>query len=137
MRKKRDPQRVQTTTKKFREEKKENSPLFSFSDSHQKKRSKVSLFPVLLLPRTTMTTAGLPYGLSAMLKEGHRHYSGLEEAVYKNIDACKQLAAIVKTSMGPNGEEEEQGEEEERHGKSKRFASLCGLNFTSLVYFFA
>jgi hypothetical protein len=136
MRKKRDPQRVQTTTKKFREEKKENSPLFSFSDSHQKKRSKVSLFPVLL-PRTTMSTAGLPYGLSAMLKEGHRHYSGLEEAVYKNIDACKQLAAIVKTSMGPNGEEEEQGEEEERHGKSKRFASLCGLNFTSLVYFFA
>ena len=51
-----------------------------------------------------MSTAGLPYGLSAMLKEGHRHYSGLEEAVYKNIDACKQLAAIVKTSMGPNGE---------------------------------
>ena len=52
-----------------------------------------------------MSTAGLPYGLSAMLKEGHRHYSGLEEAVYKNIDACKQLAAIVKTSMGPNGKE--------------------------------
>ena len=53
-----------------------------------------------------MSTQGLPYGLSAMLKEGHRHYSGLEEAVYKNIDACKQLAAIVKTSMGPNGERE-------------------------------
>ena len=61
-----------------------------------------------------MSTAGLPYGLSAMLKEGHRHYSGLDEAVYKNIDACKQLAAIVKTSMGPNGkcEEEERSEEE-------------------------
>lgn len=55
-----------------------------------------------------MSTQGLPYGLSAMLKEGHRHYSGLEEAVYKNIDACKQLAAIVKTSMGPNGEKEKE-----------------------------
>ena len=51
-----------------------------------------------------MATAGLPYGLQAMLKEGHRHYAGLEGAVYRNIEACKALAAIVKTSMGPNGE---------------------------------
>lgn len=51
-----------------------------------------------------MATAGLPYGLQAMLKEGHRHYSGLEGAVYRNIEACKALASIVKTSMGPNGE---------------------------------
>lgn len=47
---------------------------------------------------------GLPYGLQAMLKEGHKHYSGLEEAVYKNIDAGKQLSQIARTSMGPNGQ---------------------------------
>lgn len=37
------------------------------------------------------------------MKEGTQHYSGLEEAVYRNIDACKQIAAIVRTSFGPNG----------------------------------
>ena len=47
---------------------------------------------------------GLPYGLQAMLKEGHKHYSGLEEAVYKNIEAGKQLSQIARTSMGPNGQ---------------------------------
>eukprot|EP00252_Welwitschia_mirabilis_P000282 TRINITY_DN10305_c0_g1_i1.p1 TRINITY_DN10305_c0_g1~~TRINITY_DN10305_c0_g1_i1.p1 ORF type:complete len:545 (+),score=113.41 TRINITY_DN10305_c0_g1_i1:134-1768(+) len=44
-----------------------------------------------------------PQGLQAMLKEGHRHLSGLEEAVLKNIDACKQLSVITRTSLGPNG----------------------------------
>jgi len=38
-----------------------------------------------------------------MLKEGHRHLSGLDEAVLKNIDACKQLSVITRTSLGPNG----------------------------------
>lgn len=46
---------------------------------------------------------GMPYGLQAMLKEGHKHLSGLEEAVLKNIEACKSLAQITRTSMGPNG----------------------------------
>lgn len=46
---------------------------------------------------------GMPYGLAAMLKEGHKHLSGLDEAVYKNIEACKQLSQITKSSMGPNG----------------------------------
>jgi T-complex protein 1 subunit theta len=46
---------------------------------------------------------GMPYGLQAMLKEGHKHMSGLEEAVLKNIEACKQLAQITRTSMGPQG----------------------------------
>ena len=41
--------------------------------------------------------------LQAMLKEGHKHLVGLDEAVLKNIEACKQLSAILKTSMGPNG----------------------------------
>ena len=31
---------------------------------------------------------GLPeYGLQAMLKEGHKHLPGLDEAVLRNIDA--------------------------------------------------
>jgi T-complex protein 1 subunit theta len=51
-----------------------------------------------------MGSAGLPYGLQAMLKDGHKHLSGLDEAVYKNIDACKQFAQICKSSMGPRGE---------------------------------
>jgi chaperonin GroEL (HSP60 family) len=38
-----------------------------------------------------------------MLKEGHRHLSGLQEAVLKNIDACRELAAITRTLYGPNG----------------------------------
>lgn len=46
---------------------------------------------------------GTPYGLQAMLKEGHKTFSGVEEAVLKNIDACKGLSAITRTSLGPNG----------------------------------
>lgn len=46
---------------------------------------------------------GLPYGLQAMLKEGHKHLSGLQEAVLKNVEACKQLSQITRSSMGPNG----------------------------------
>lgn len=42
-------------------------------------------------------------GMSSMLKEGSKHFSGVEEATLKNIEACKQLAATVRTSLGPNG----------------------------------
>lgn len=38
-----------------------------------------------------------------MLKEGHKHLSGLDEAVLKNIEACRELSAITRTSLGPNG----------------------------------
>lgn len=44
-----------------------------------------------------------PYGIQSMLKEGHKHLSGLDEAVLKNISACKELSAITRTSLGPNG----------------------------------
>ncbi|CAM6103365.1 unnamed protein product [Calypogeia fissa] len=44
-----------------------------------------------------------PYGMQSMLKEGHKYMSGLDEAVVKNIDACKQLSKITRTSLGPNG----------------------------------
>lgn len=43
-------------------------------------------------------------GLPGLLKEGYKHMSGLEEAVLRNIDACKQLSQITATSLGPNGE---------------------------------
>ncbi|XP_034829158.1 T-complex protein 1 subunit theta [Maniola hyperantus] len=42
-------------------------------------------------------------GIPQMLKEGARMYSGLEEAVYRNINACKQFAQSVRSAYGPNG----------------------------------
>lgn len=50
-----------------------------------------------------MSAVGMPYGLQAMLKEGHKQFSGVDEAVLKNIEACKGLSAITRTSLGPNG----------------------------------
>ncbi len=42
-------------------------------------------------------------GVSNLLKDGFKHFSGLEEAILKNVEACKQLAQITRTSLGPNG----------------------------------
>ena len=42
-------------------------------------------------------------GLAGLLKEGHKHYEGVDEAVAKNIEAVKQLSTITHTSLGPNG----------------------------------
>jgi T-complex protein 1 subunit theta len=50
-----------------------------------------------------MGSMGMPYGLQSMLKEGHKHFSGINEATMKNIEACKGLSQITRTSMGPNG----------------------------------
>ena len=33
-----------------------------------------------------------------------QHFTGLDEAVYRNIDACRQLTRITRSSFGPNGE---------------------------------
>lgn len=38
-----------------------------------------------------------------MMKDGARTYSGLEEAVYRNIYACKEFASSVRSAYGPNG----------------------------------
>lgn len=43
-------------------------------------------------------------GFAQMLKEGAKHYSGLDEAVYRNIDACKELAATTVSAYGPLGQ---------------------------------
>jgi len=42
-------------------------------------------------------------GLSDLLKEGTKHYQGIDEAVAKNLQACKQLADMTRTSLGPQG----------------------------------
>lgn len=40
---------------------------------------------------------------SSRAQDGHKHLSGLDEAVIKNVEACKQLSKITRTSLGPNG----------------------------------
>ncbi|KAI8906401.1 chaperonin Cpn60/TCP-1 family [Gorgonomyces haynaldii] len=42
-------------------------------------------------------------GLPQMLKDGYKHMQGLDEAVYRNIAATKELTEITRTSLGPNG----------------------------------
>jgi len=42
-------------------------------------------------------------GFAQMLKDGAKHYSGLEEAVFRNIKACKELSQTTRTALGPNG----------------------------------
>uniref|UniRef100_A0A915KDN3 T-complex protein 1 subunit theta n=1 Tax=Romanomermis culicivorax TaxID=13658 RepID=A0A915KDN3_ROMCU len=43
------------------------------------------------------------HGLSTMLKEGTKSYKGVEESVLRNIEACTELAATVKSAYGPRG----------------------------------
>jgi len=42
-------------------------------------------------------------GFAQMMKDGARFYSGVEEAVIRNIGACKQLSETVATAYGPIG----------------------------------
>jgi len=42
-------------------------------------------------------------GIPRLFKDGYRQFTGVEEAVLKNIEAVKQLCEIVRTSYGPNG----------------------------------
>ncbi|KAJ3020812.1 UNVERIFIED_CONTAM: T-complex protein 1 subunit theta [Siphonaria sp. JEL0065] len=42
-------------------------------------------------------------GLNTMLKDGYKHMQGLDEAVYRNIAATRELSQITRTSLGPNG----------------------------------
>lgn len=42
-------------------------------------------------------------GLGQMLKPGYQINQGLEEAVFRNIEATKSLSEITRTSLGPNG----------------------------------
>lgn len=42
-------------------------------------------------------------GLSGMLKSGHKHLSGPDATVVRNVEAARDLSRIVSTSLGPNG----------------------------------
>lgn len=42
-------------------------------------------------------------GFASMMKDGAQFFSGLEEAVIRNISACKEFAETVQTCYGPNG----------------------------------
>lgn len=37
------------------------------------------------------------------MKDGARHYSGLEEAMFRNIEACQQLSKMTRSALGPHG----------------------------------
>merc|ERR1712054_718593 len=42
-------------------------------------------------------------GLPGMLKHGAEHHTGVQDAIIRNLEACKQLTSITRTSLGPNG----------------------------------
>jgi len=44
-----------------------------------------------------------PGGFQSVLKDGGKHFSGVDEVLLKNIEACKALAQITRTSLGPLG----------------------------------
>lgn len=42
-------------------------------------------------------------GYARFLKEGAQHFKGMDEAVQRNIEACVELAAQIRTAFGPGG----------------------------------
>jgi len=42
-------------------------------------------------------------GFASMLKDGAKYFSGLEEAVIRNIQACKAFTSTLRTTFGPRG----------------------------------
>lgn len=42
-------------------------------------------------------------GFMQMMKEGSRHYSGVDEAVLRSIDACTEFSRSLKSAYGPRG----------------------------------
>lgn len=42
-------------------------------------------------------------GAAGLMKEGTRHYSGLEEAMLRNIEAVQGLSKLTKSALGPHG----------------------------------
>jgi len=51
-------------------------------------------------PRKALNQAA---GASMLLKKGHTASSGLEGATLRNVEACRDISTITRTSMGPNG----------------------------------
>lgn len=50
-----------------------------------------------------MNMSQLSGGFAALLKEGARHFTGVEDTIVSNIEACKQLCTVTRTSLGPYG----------------------------------
>lgn len=44
-----------------------------------------------------------PPGVAQMLKEGARYFTGLDEAVFRNIVACTEFTQTLRSAYGPNG----------------------------------
>lgn len=42
-------------------------------------------------------------GYVQMMKEGTRHFAGLEEAVIRNIEACTEFSKSLRSAYGPRG----------------------------------
>eukprot|EP00956_Cyclotella_meneghiniana_P026546 scaffold57673_cov45-Cyclotella_meneghiniana.AAC.3 len=42
-------------------------------------------------------------GVSGMLKKGHQSFSGLADATIRNVQACREISTVTRTSLGPNG----------------------------------
>lgn len=42
-------------------------------------------------------------GIPSLFKGGTKHVTGMQATVLRNIEACKELSNITRTSMGPNG----------------------------------
>lgn len=38
-----------------------------------------------------------------ILKDGYKHFTGVQQAILKNAEACTQLSRLVSSSLGPNG----------------------------------
>ncbi|KRX19305.1 T-complex protein 1 subunit theta, partial [Trichinella nelsoni] len=53
---------------------------------------------------TKMAPGSMPrVGFARLLKDGVRHYRGVEESLFRNIEACLGIAATVRSSFGPKG----------------------------------
>ena len=50
-----------------------------------------------------MTQVNSGAGFNGLLRNGYKSFSGTQDAVIRNIDACRELCAIHRTSLGPNG----------------------------------
>lgn len=60
----------------------------------------LSLYPFLLF---VSDHRNMRRGVPNLFKQGTSHLSGTEEAVVRNLRACKELAELTRTSLGPQG----------------------------------
>ena len=78
---------------------------FGWTKTSCHRRRVINLFLVADPPSDLRMALHVPRapGFASMMKDGARFFSGLEEAVIRNIGACKEFAETVQTCYGPNG----------------------------------